>query len=89
MSQIESLSRQLILAKVVWLILCGFIIESCIALFETSFLNCNTWILLEGKKQMFKLGVVMTPHIGLILGDTFIEIASSDAYFISISNANS
>ena len=64
-SQLESLSIQLIFAWVVWLLLCMFMIDSCVAAFETSYLNRLTWISLE-EKQKFKLGVLMSHQIWLI-----------------------
>lgn len=58
MPQLESLSTQLILAEVFWVMLCASMVESCVALFDTSFLNYWTSNLLEDSKK-FKLGVWM------------------------------
>ena len=51
-SQLEYLSAQLILAWLSWVFLFPFMVKSCVA-FETSFLNCGTWVLLVDK-QKFK-----------------------------------
>lgn len=87
--ELESLSTQLSVAYVIWLLLCKFMIKLCVALFLTSFINCWNWFLLK-EKQQFKLGCWSVHKLDWFM-DIYIrmEIASSRAYFILIYNENS
>ena len=64
-SQLNSFKCKIDLCMSNWVLLCTFMIESCVSLFETSYLIDWTKILLDDK-QKCKLEMLMSPKIGLI-----------------------
>lgn len=66
-------------------LVCAFIIESCLSLFDISFFRKWIWVLIKDK-QTFMLGRLMSQAVGLIQGIILIQTMSKISYFIQISN---